>query len=234
HAPLRFRPDRQTPHDRERPDSIGQVKRRRENSGDVEGVDPGIPYRRLHLAKEVEALVIVQLHEARRPVVKEDEGEHDDAGHALEEVHPVAHVSVGDGVGLRGARDEEAIDAVEQQRDRDDEDLERDRERDRLELVRHLVVSVRAAGRLIVLVKMKRQETADRHDARKGVQTSKPEMAERRSVWPGYALRHTFRILKSSRTAPADFSSAAFSSEVSAISMIRSTPFRPSTTGTPR
>src|SRR6266540_4160351 len=101
HAALRLRSDGQPPHDRERPDAVGQVERGRENAGKVEGVDPRVRDRGLHLAEEVEALVVLELDEPRRPEMEEDEGEHDDAGDALDEVHPVAHVGVGDHVWLR-------------------------------------------------------------------------------------------------------------------------------------
>src|SRR5512132_1758773 len=86
HAALRLRSDRQPPHDREGPDAVGQMKCGREDAGKVKGVDPRVRDRGLHLAEEVKALVVLELDEPRCPEMEEDEGEHDDAGDALDEV----------------------------------------------------------------------------------------------------------------------------------------------------
>src|SRR5512136_2635983 len=44
HAPLRRRRHRNSPDDRERPDPVGQMKRRREDAQNVEGEDPGVSH----------------------------------------------------------------------------------------------------------------------------------------------------------------------------------------------
>src|SRR5262245_27490712 len=61
HAALRPRSDRQTPDDRKRPDSVGEVEGGREDARHVEREDPGIRHGRLNLPEQIEALVILQL-----------------------------------------------------------------------------------------------------------------------------------------------------------------------------
>ncbi len=66
---------------------------------------------------------------------------------------------------------------MEEDGNADDGDLDRERKRHHLELVGDLVVVIRALQGRIVFVQVKREEPADRDDARQRVQPVKPEVA---------------------------------------------------------
>ena len=98
----------------EEPDAVAEVPARGGESDDVEGKDPGIGERFLHLAKAgAGQSVQVDPAEALGVGVIDDEGEGDAAGPALQAVHPIPNPGIIQQIALAAIPEPEAVSAVE-------------------------------------------------------------------------------------------------------------------------
>ena len=88
--------------------------------------------------------MVADLDEARRPEMKEHEGEENDSGHPLHDGERAVARGPAGGSGPLGRRQEEPVDAVEKERQADDEDLQHDGQGELLQALRRLVVSIGA------------------------------------------------------------------------------------------
>ena len=112
HPPPTFADD-DAPLAAEEPNAIAEVPARGGESDDVEGEDPGIRERLLHLA-EAGAGKIVQVDaaEALGVGVIDDEGEGDAAGPALQAVHPIPNPGIIQKISFAAIPEPEAVAAV--------------------------------------------------------------------------------------------------------------------------
>ena len=94
-----------------------------------------------------------------------DKEERDDSCPALQDIHPVRHPRMADGVRTPFPPDIEAIEAVKQYWQPDAEEFHRDAPRNRLEFAGNVVEFIRADERVTIFEKMLKKEDAYRNNA---------------------------------------------------------------------
>ena len=167
------------PVEREAPEPVAEVERRREHADQIEHGQGGRLHLVLHQLEHVAGVDPEPRAEAGREHVVGDEGDQEHAGEALPGEHVVAGVRQARRVELRLEDDDQSEDRVEQDRDGDAEQLDQVEVGEGLEEFDLLVVGRRALQRERVGEKVLAQEHADRDDSGEAVEPAEREVLPR-------------------------------------------------------